>query len=112
MLLVGRLVFGVAFGVIWTTGMAWLSDIDTGTKGGRLGPSVTCSSVGVMAGPAVGGLLAEHAGLGVPFVAIAVVSALVVVPLALGSPGDGDRNRRDAQSGAARPSRPHRRCAR
>jgi MFS family permease len=85
LLVAGRIAFGVAFGVVWTTGMAWLSEIDTGTKGGRLGPSVTCSSVGVMAGPAVGGILAEHAGIAVPFLLIASVAALVVVPLALGS---------------------------
>lgn len=87
-LLAGRIAFGVSFGVVWTTGMAWLSEIETGTKGGRLGPSVTCSSVGVMVGPAVGGILAQHGGLGVPFVAIAAFAALVVVPLGFGSQPD------------------------
>ena len=85
LLVSGRVVFGVAFGVVWTTGMAWLSEVDTGTKGGRLGPSVTCSSVGVMVGPAVGGILAQRAGIAVPFLLIAAVAALVVLPLALGS---------------------------
>ena len=98
-LLAGRLVFGVAFGVIWTTGMAWLSAIDTGTKGGRLGPSVTCSSIGVMAGPAVGGLLAERAGLGVPFLVIALVSLVVVGTLAVGSPRDRSRTERRREAG-------------
>ncbi len=85
MLVGGRIAFGVGFGVIWTAGMAWVSEIDTGTKGGRLGPAVTGSSVGVMAGPAVGGILAQHAGLGVPFLLIAAVCGFVVVPLTLGS---------------------------
>ncbi len=85
LLVSGRIVFGVAFGVVWTTGMAWLSEVDTGTKGGRLGPAVTCSSIGVMVGPAVGGILAQRAGIAVPFLLIAAVAALVVVPLALGS---------------------------
>ena len=85
LLLAGRIAFGVSFGFVWTTGMAWLSDIDTGTKGGRLGPAVTCSSVGVMAGPAFSGVLAQSAGLGAPFALIAAVSALVAIPLALGS---------------------------
>src|SRR5579862_4713490 len=84
-LVAGRIVFGVAFGVLWTTGMAWLAEIDTGTKGGRLGPSVTCSSVGVMAGPAVGGIIAQHFGLGVPFLLIAGIGLLVLVPLGIGS---------------------------
>ncbi|MGI8506034.1 MAG: MFS transporter [Solirubrobacteraceae bacterium] len=85
-LLLSRVAFGVAFGVVWTTGMAWLAEIDTkGPKGGRLGPSVTCSSVGVMVGPAVGGILAQHAGVAVPFLLVAAVAALVTAPLALGS---------------------------
>lgn len=37
LLVSGRILFGVAFGVVWTTGMAWLSEIDTGTKGGGSG---------------------------------------------------------------------------
>jgi hypothetical protein len=84
-LLVGRLVFGIAFGVIWTSGMAWLADFDVGRGGSRLGPTVTCSSVGIMVGPAVGGILAQHAGLGAPFAAIAVGVGLVTISLALGS---------------------------
>jgi len=95
LLLAGRIAFGLAFGVVWTTGIAWLSEIDTTTKGGRLGPSVTCSSAGVMVGPAVGGILAQHTGIGVPFLLIAAVAALVATPLALGSsPGRAERSDR------------------
>ncbi|MGZ4176198.1 MAG: MFS transporter [Solirubrobacteraceae bacterium] len=83
--LAGRLVFGVAFGVVWTSGMAWLADLDEARGGSGLGPAVTCSSVGIMLGPAIGGVLAEHVGLGAPFAAIAAAAALVVVPLALGT---------------------------
>lgn len=85
LLLAGRAAFGISFGVIWTTGMAWLSEIDTATKGGRLGPSVTCSSVGLMIGPAVGGIFAQRTAVGAPFELIAAASALVTAPLALGS---------------------------
>jgi len=88
LLLAGRIAFGVVFGVVWTTGMAWLSEIDTATKGRRLGPSVTCSSVGVMVGPAVGGIVAQHTGIGLPFLLIAAAAALVAAPLALASPAD------------------------
>jgi hypothetical protein len=38
-----------------------------------------------MLGPAIGGVMAQHIGLGAPFAAIAVAAALVVVPLALGT---------------------------
>ena len=84
-LALGRIAFGIAFGVVWTTGMAWLSEIDQSSSGVRLGPSVTCSSVGVMVGPAVGGLLAQRAGVAVPFLLIAAVAAVVVTPLWIGS---------------------------
>jgi MFS family permease len=84
-LLLGRLAFGIGFGVVWTSGMAWLSELQSEAGSSRLGPSVTSSAVGVMVGPALGGALAGNALLGVPFLVIAVVSAVVVVPLALGS---------------------------
>ena len=84
-LLTGRIVFGVAFGVVWTSGMAWLADLDAARGGSGLGPAVTCSSVGIMLGPAVGGVLAQHIGLGAPFAVIAVASAVIVAPLALGT---------------------------
>jgi MFS family permease len=108
-LLLGRLVFGIAFGVVWTSGMAWLADFEDGGGGSRLGPSVTCSSVGIMVGPAVGGILAQHAGLGAPFAAIAVSVGVVTIPLALGSgraqdqtPGAG---RKPAPGGESEPDR-------
>jgi predicted MFS family arabinose efflux permease len=94
LLMAGRIAFGIAFGIVWTTGVAWLAEVDDGADAGgssRLGPAVTCSSVGVMFGPAVGGLLGQIAGTGLPFVLIAVVTAAVVVPLALGSTSAGER---------------------
>ncbi|MGH2896319.1 MAG: MFS transporter [Solirubrobacteraceae bacterium] len=86
--LAGRIVFGVAFGVVWTSGMAWLADLDEArgdTDPPALGPAVTCSSVGIMFGPAVGGVLAQHIGLGAPFAVVAAAAGLIVVPLALGT---------------------------
>ena len=87
-LLVGRMVFGVAFGVVWTSGMAWLADLDEArgeTGPPALGPAVTCSSVGIMLGPAVGGVVGQQIGLGAPFALIAVATAVIVGPLALGT---------------------------
>jgi MFS family permease len=94
LLMAGRIAFGIAFGIVWTTGVAWLAELDDGAAGGgstRLGPAVTCSSVGVMFGPAVGGLLGQIAGPSLPFVLIAAVTAAVVVPLALGSTSAKER---------------------
>ncbi|HEY1566016.1 MAG TPA: MFS transporter [Solirubrobacteraceae bacterium] len=83
--LAGRIVFGVAFGVVWTSGMAWLADLNEARGGSGLGAAVTCSSMGVMLGPAVGGVLAQHIGLGAPFAVIAIAAAVIVMPLALGT---------------------------
>jgi MFS family permease len=83
LLLVGRLLFGVAYGVLWTTGAAWLAELDSEPGGSRIGPSVTCASVGMMVGPAVGGLVAGAGATGLPFVLIAVASAGVMVPLTI-----------------------------
>jgi MFS family permease len=83
LLLVGRALFGLAFGVVWTTGVAWLAEIDAEHGGSRIGPSVTCASVGMMFGPAVGGVLAGAGATGLPFLLIAVASAMVMVPLTL-----------------------------
>ncbi len=94
LLMAGRVAFGIAFGIVWTTGVAWLAELDDGSGGdgsARLGPSVTCSSVGVMFGPAIGGLLGQIAGPSLPFVLIAIATAAVVVPLALGSTSAGER---------------------
>jgi MFS family permease len=82
-LLAGRLLFGVAYGVLWTTGVAWLAELDTEPGGSRIGPSVTCASVGMMVGPAVGGLVAGAGATGLPFLLIAIASAVVMVPLTI-----------------------------
>ncbi|MFL5860281.1 MAG: MFS transporter [Solirubrobacteraceae bacterium] len=83
--LAGRIVFGIAFGVVWTSGMAWLADVNDANGGSGLGPAVTCSSVGVMLGPAVGGVLAQQLGLGAPFAVVAAATALIVIPLCAGT---------------------------
>src|ERR1700743_2905607 len=82
-LLAGRLLFGVAYGVLWTTGVAWLAELDTETGPSLIGPSVTWASVGMMVGPAIGGLVAGAGATGLPFLLIAVASAAVMVPLTI-----------------------------
>lgn len=104
LLLAGRVAFGLAYGVVWTTGMAWLSELDT--SGGRsLGPSVTCSSVGIMVGPAVGGMLAEFIGLSAAFIAVAGLATAVIVPLAA---LPASQRRPDGDRGATAPAQPAR----
>jgi MFS transporter, YNFM family, putative membrane transport protein len=110
-LLAGRIAFGIGFGVVWTTGMAWLADLDRG-EGRSLGPAVTWSSAGIMAGPAVGGMLAEFAGLSTAFIAVAAIAAAVLIPLAFvpdgrrRAPGPDGADRAAEGDRAARSPRP------
>ncbi|MGH2915940.1 MAG: MFS transporter [Solirubrobacteraceae bacterium] len=114
-LLLGRIAFGLAFGVTWTAGLAWFADLGEGREGGRsrLGPAVTCSSVGVMAGPALAGVLAQRAGLAAPFLAIAVATAAVLLPLALSGRrrSDTTASLRDAEGAVAHDPRGDQRSA-
>src|SRR5579862_3096706 len=76
-LLAARFAFGVAFGTILTSGIAWLSRAGSA----KLGATVTSGSLGVILGPAVGGLLGQAIGLGAPFIAAAAVAAAVAATL-------------------------------
>ncbi|MHB8186418.1 MAG: MFS transporter [Dermatophilaceae bacterium] len=81
----GRIAFGVAFGMVWTAALAWLTEIAAahgGDASGPLGAAVTSGAIGSVVGPALAGVLAERAGMGVPFAAAAVCLSFVVILLA------------------------------
>lgn len=69
-LLLGRLGVGLSFGIVWTTGVAWLSQAQSDGGSPRIGALVTSSAVGLVTGPAVGGVFAQVAGLAAPFALI------------------------------------------
>ena len=77
-LILGRLAFGLAFGIVWTTGVAWLSS--AGDKP-HLGAVATSAAVGMAAGPAIGGVLADALGLASPFLVVAALSAVLALAL-------------------------------
>lgn len=97
-LLGGRLVFGVAYGVGWTTAVAWLAEHEgeDGTPSRPQGAIVTCAASGVAAGPAFGALVGAHAGLAAPFVLAGVAAAAVTVALATASRGHQPGARRSS----------------
>ncbi|HWD86425.1 MAG TPA: MFS transporter [Solirubrobacteraceae bacterium] len=81
-LIVGRLMFGLAYGIMWTTATAWLADADPGDNGGRaLGAVATSSAAGLAAGPGLGGVMAQLVGLSAPFVLAAVAAGVAVLVL-------------------------------
>jgi MFS family permease len=83
--LAARLMFGVAFGTLFTAGLVWLSRSAGEAGAARLGATVTSASVGVVMGPAIGGLLGQSAGLAAPFLLTGAAAALVTL-LVLTSP--------------------------
>jgi len=80
-LLAARLAFGVGYGVLWTAGLAWITDVLPSGRG--LGGSVASAGVGGVAGPAVSGTLVQYFGLAAPWLAIAAGFALVTIGLGL-----------------------------
>ena len=90
LLLAGRVLFGVAYGAVWTTGPSWLSALAaTGQGGAGPGTIVTSSAVGSTVGPVVAGVLAQHLGVRYPFLLITALAVLLC--LALGAVVAGSR---------------------
>ena len=82
LLLVSRAVFGIAFGIVWTAAVAYLSDGGAvERRSARLGATIPVSGVAVSIGPAFAGVLAAQAGVGIPFALIAALAVLIAVAL-------------------------------
>jgi MFS family permease len=81
LLLVSRLVFGAGFGMIWTAGLAWLAAAAPG--GSSMGGSVASAGAGGAVGPALSGAGVQYFGLAVPFLAAAMVFAVITAALGL-----------------------------
>jgi predicted MFS family arabinose efflux permease len=87
-LMVARLVFGLAFGIVWTTGLAWLSQVrPVDESKSALGASVTSAGIGVVVAPGFAGVVAENVSLGAPFLIAGIVTAIVVAVLATAPAG-------------------------
>jgi predicted MFS family arabinose efflux permease len=81
-LLAARAAFGAALGTIWTAGLAWIADDGARRRDpSALGAPVVIAGVGIMAGPAFAGLLADHLGLRAPFLVLAGAAAVVTLAL-------------------------------
>jgi len=89
LLLTGRLAFGLAYGIVWTTGIAWMSSAHRGQGSPRVGAVATSAAVGMVAGPAIGGVLADGLGLSSPFLSVAALSTILAVALRRQPPAHG-----------------------
>jgi MFS transporter, DHA1 family, solute carrier family 18 (vesicular amine transporter), member 1/2 len=80
-ILAARFLFGISYGAILTAGPAWLAAATDGGAPARLGATVTSASVGVIVGPALGGLLGEQLGIAAPLLLSAALGMLMTVAL-------------------------------
>jgi MFS family permease len=82
-LIAGRLMFGLAYGIVWTAATAWLADADPEENGGRaLGAVATSAAAGLAAGPGLGGVLAQLVGLSAPFIVATIAAGVATLVLA------------------------------
>lgn len=81
-LVLARLAFGIAYGAMWTVGLAWLAGARSGTASRRLGTTILASGVGTAVGPTVAGVLASHFGFPTPFLVVGGTSGVIAATLA------------------------------
>ncbi|MBV9002691.1 MAG: MFS transporter [Solirubrobacterales bacterium] len=81
LLISGRLAFGLAFGIVWTSGVVWISSAHREAGSPRIGAVVTSGAVGMVAGPAIGGVLADQLGLSAPFLLASVLAGALAIAL-------------------------------
>ncbi|MEV8514214.1 MFS transporter [Dactylosporangium sp. NPDC051484] len=80
LLLVARTVQGAAAAVVWTAGVALIADAFPDAKRGpAMGTAMASMSVGLIAGPPLGGLLSARSGEAAPFLVAAVFAGLNVL---------------------------------
>ena len=81
-LLLSRAGFGVASGVLWTAGLAWLSDSSSPGRSARaLAAVIPVAGVGTMIGPVFAGQLAERVSLVTPFAAAGAAAVALTTVL-------------------------------
>ncbi len=88
-LLAARTLFGVGFGALWTTGVAWLTEAARDHQSQVLSLTVTTAGLGAVAGPAFAGVLVQRYGLAAPFTVAAGVTVILGAWLALEPSGSG-----------------------
>jgi DHA1 family inner membrane transport protein len=82
MLLAGRAVYGIAFGTVWTAGLAVITAAAPG-RSGALAGTVTAGGTAHFVGPAFSGFLADLAGVAAPLLVAGGIAVGVTVLLAL-----------------------------
>src|SRR3954453_9022677 len=96
-LLAGRALIGIANGIIWTAGVMIAGA--PGRPAGATGRAIAAGGAGLLAGPLMSGVLADHVGTWAPFAAGAALALPVTIVFALDRRSGAVRStRRDAAS--------------
>lgn len=110
-MLAARLVVGVAYGVIWTTALAWIADIEArrGSEDQRaVASSTTTGGLGLIAAPGIAGVLVGVLGISGSFLVLALVAGSIAAALFTidrGAPRPVPRAQRAAAPSALRVAR-------
>lgn len=85
-LLAGRMLFGLAFGTIWTAGVAAISSATSRRRAAAVGGTITIGGLAHLTAPVASGYLADNVGVPVPFFALAVLAGAATAWLAFAAP--------------------------
>ncbi len=70
-----RALFGIGFGVLWITGLRWLTEIAGARESQALSLTVTTAGLSAVVGPALTGVAVTQFGMAPLFIVIAIVNA-------------------------------------
>lgn len=96
-LLAGRGLIGIANGIIWTAGVMIAGA--PGRPAGATGRAIAAGGAGLLAGPLMAGVLADHVGIWAPFAAGAALALPVTIVFALDRGNGAVRSARKAATG-------------
>ncbi len=76
-----RVLFGVGFGIIWVSGLRWLSELAGAREAQALALTVTTAGLSSVVGPALGAVAVAHYGMTAVFLVTAVANLALAVAL-------------------------------
>ncbi len=85
MLLLGRAGYGVAFGAVWTAGLAVIAESTGRSRASAIGGTVAVGGIAHLVGPGGAGVLADLFGVAAPFALTGAAAFAVTLGLALAS---------------------------
>ncbi len=95
-----RALFGIGFGIIWISGIRWLSEIAGARESQALSLTVTTAGFASVVAPAVAGVAVTHFGMAPPFVALGLINVVLAVAMWWEPTGTGMATAHEERLGA------------